>query len=80
MGTEMVTMGVPTLQFAAVPPKACSTPTDHEGDQEDDQADQNGGRGARWLATMTDWRPDAQAYKVLFPTRLQRVPIRVSDS
>jgi hypothetical protein len=33
-----------------------------------------------WLATMTDWRPDAQTTLVLFPMRLIRVPVRGSDS
>jgi hypothetical protein len=33
-----------------------------------------------WLATMTDLRPDAQTYEVLFPTPLLCIPVRASDS
>jgi hypothetical protein len=35
VGTEMVTLAVPTLQLVAVPPKLAPNPADHKGAQED---------------------------------------------
>jgi hypothetical protein len=75
MGVEMKTFAASTLDFREagfpsndVKPAAVKIPlwTGY-------RYIRNGG-DIYGLSLMTDWRPDAQTQKVLFLTRLQRVP------